>query len=380
MTQHNLTWHLHSQEHFLSIHYRHSQPPSQAKPTRRQPTTPPTTPPGPAPDFTTNMGGRRGKRPHHSPSSPRPPADPTTIPHKPAARAALTSQSHSGPPPFPRKKFYRQRAHANPFSDHALAYPPGPAAMDWRPLFPAYADAAGRLAAPVAVADVGCGFGGLLFALARVAPGRLTLGLEIRTAVTEFVEAKVRAARSVAAREGAGAAVRAVREADAADGEGEGEVGEGAGSTFGEIAALRTNAMKFLVNLLPKGGLRQMYLCFPDPHFKARKHKARITSPTLLAEYAYVLRPGGLVLTITDVEDLAGWMARHFDGHASFERVAEEALEGSDAECVRVMREETEEGRKVTRNGGKKFVGIWRRRPDPEWLAVEEDEDEAMDN
>jgi len=29
---------------------------------------------------------------------------------------------------------------------------------------------------------------------------------------------------------------------------------------------------------------------FPDPHFKKTKHKWRIISPTLLAEYAYVLR------------------------------------------------------------------------------------------
>jgi len=31
---------------------------------------------------------------------------------------------------------------------------------------------------------------------------------------------------------------------------------------------------------------------FPDPHFKKTKHKWRIISPTLLAEYAYVLRVG----------------------------------------------------------------------------------------
>ncbi|PNI39141.1 METTL1 isoform 8, partial [Pan troglodytes] len=31
----------------------------------------------------------------------------------------------------------------------------------------------------------------------------------------------------------------------------------------------------------------------PDPHFKRTKHKWRIISPTLLAEYAYVLRVGG---------------------------------------------------------------------------------------
>ena len=48
---------------------------------------------------------------------------------------------------------------------------------------------------------------------------------------------------------------------------------------------------------------------FLIPHFKQRKHKARIITNTLLSEYAYVLREGGVVYTITDVEDLhSGWL------------------------------------------------------------------------
>jgi len=35
-----------------------------------------------------------------------------------------------------------------------------------------------------------------------------------------------------------------------------------------------------------------MFFLFPDPHFKKTKHKWRIISPTLLAEYAYVLQVG----------------------------------------------------------------------------------------
>ena len=38
--------------------------------------------------------------------------------------------------------------------------------------------------------------------------------------------------------------------------------------------------------------LSKMFFLFPDPHFKKTKHKWRIISPTLLAEYAYVLRVG----------------------------------------------------------------------------------------
>lgn len=123
--------------------------------------------------------------------------------------------------------------------------------------------------------------------------------------------------------------------------------------------------MKFLPNFFLPSQLKKIFLCFPDPHFKARKHKARIVSTTLNSEYAYVLRPGGKIYTITDVEDLHRWMVEHLEAHPSFERVGEEEVEGD--ECVHVMRTETEEGKKVERNGGRKFVAVFRRLEDPPW-------------
>ena len=110
-------------------------------------------------------------------------------------------------------------------------------------------------------------------------------------------------------------------------------------------------------------------------------------SSTLTAEYAYVLRQpssssssfpadqqgeeaeeeeeeeGGKVYTITDVADLHAWMVGHFAAAPGFERVQE--VEGD--ECVALMRRETEEGRKVERNGGEKFVAVFRRVRDPAW-------------
>ncbi|KAK8174911.1 guanine-N(7)--methyltransferase [Phyllosticta citribraziliensis] len=261
---------------------------------------------------------------------------------------------------LPKKKFYRQRAHANPFSDHMLTYPVAPEHMDWASLYPAYAvekqpheqsqqqqpeseDAQGaragdrRISKDVEIADIGCGFGGLLFALAPKLPESLLLGLEIRTSVTEFVQEKAKALRIQNASTG----------------------------QYQNVACLRANTMKFLPNFFRKGQLSKIFLCFPDPHFKARKHKARIVSYTLNSEYAYVLRPGGIVYTITDVEDLHLWMVDHFEKHPGFERIPEAELE-SDV-CVEVMKTETEEGKKVTRNGGKKYVACFRRPEDPPW-------------
>lgn len=58
-------------------------------------------------------------------------------------------------------------------------------------------------------------------------------------------------------------------------------------------------------------------------------------------------------------------MVQHFDAHPSFERVSEAEQESD--ECVKIMRVETEEGKKVERNNGQKFVALYRRLEDPTW-------------
>jgi len=95
------------------------------------------------------------------------------------------------------------------------------------------------------------------------------------------------------------------------------------------------------------------------------------------------------VYTITDVEELGGWMRERFGGFGGGKvwegvEVPEEGEEGEwigdwggggergmVGRMVRAIREETEEGKKVGRNGGRKFVGVWRRREDPAWPGEE---------
>jgi len=161
--------------------------------------------------------------------------------------------------------------------------------------------------------------------------------MEIRSQVTEYVQERIKALR--AKNEDTG--------------------------LYQNASCVRANTMKFLPNFFKKHQLSKIFLCFPDPHFKARKHKARIVSTTLAAEYAYVVRPGGIIYTITDVEDLHNWMVSHFMAHPSFDRVPEEEQEAD--ECVKVMRIGTEEGQKVDRNSGPKFVALFRRLEDPPW-------------
>lgn len=256
--------------------------------------------------------------------------------------------------PLPQKRFYRQRAHANPFADHQLIYPPRPEAMNWTEFYPAFALSERRpedvaetgttatptpspLSKPVEVADIGCGFGGLLVALGPKMPDTLLLGLEIRVQVTQYVQDRIRALRK--RHEQAG--------------------------LYQNVACLRANTMKFLPNFFEKAQLRKIFICFPDPHFKTRKHKARIVSAALNSEYAFVLRPGGIVYTISDVEELHKWIDSHFKAHPSFERLTQDEEDAD--ECVLTMKSDTEEGKKVERNKGTKFVACYRRLEDPPW-------------
>jgi tRNA (guanine-N7-)-methyltransferase len=152
---------------------------------------------------------------------------------------------------LPRKRFFRQRAHSNVFSDHDLEYPIHPSLMDWSTYYPGFfpsldkpmdVDGSGFLPPPpldqlnkqttdgprVEFADIGCGYGGLSIALAELYPDRLVLGMEIRVKVTEYVRRKIEALRLK-------------------------EPGR-----YNNVAVIRMNAMKFLPNFFYKGQVSQI--------------------------------------------------------------------------------------------------------------------------
>ncbi|KAJ5778011.1 tRNA (guanine-N(7)-)-methyltransferase [Penicillium odoratum] len=304
---------------------------------------------------------------------------------------------------MPQKKFFRQRAHANVFSDHNLQYPRTPAHMDWSPHYPAYIDqdpsntnlaGARKLLKDVEVVDIGCGFGGLLVGLAPLLPETLILGMEIRTSVSDYVRSRVHALRLRQQQLKAGVSQENTpqqlegetetlpdADADADVPATEDEVGTTNAlvpGNYENISGIRANTMKFLPNFFKRGQLSKIFICFPDPHFKARKHKARIISESLNAEYAYLLRPGGKLYSITDVEEYHHWILRHFivqegeDVSAGSSKFLWERVEGEELEqdpCVTVMSCETEESKKVSRNKGNKYVAVFRRKENPDWPA-----------
>ena len=186
-----------------------------------------------------------------------------------------------------------------------------------------------------------------------IEPTCITVGLEIRVQVSQYVEdriAALRAASSAPSFQPSTAESAPTSECTTAPG------------SYQNVSIVRANAMKFLPNYFSKHSLSALFFLFPDPHFKLRKHKARIISPTLLAEYAYVLRPGGIVYTITDVKDLAEWMNAHLSAFPLFESVDTETLraEGK-GPILDAVWNSTEEGKKVERNKGEKWLACFRR-------------------
>ncbi|EDW78467.1 uncharacterized protein Dwil_GK16167 [Drosophila willistoni] len=229
---------------------------------------------------------------------------------------------------LPQKRFYRQRAHSNPIADHSFDYPARPEDVDWSALYPNI-----QPDQQVEFADIGCGYGGFLVTLGEMFPQKLSIGMEIRVKVSDYVVDRIAALRL--------------------------KSGKLNGDAYKNIACIRTNAMKYLPNYFRKGQLEKMFFLYPDPHFKRAKHKWRIINQALLSEYAYVLRQGGLVYTMTDVEDLHQWIVSHMNQHPLYERISPE--DESQDPITPKLYQSSEEGAKVVRNKGDHFLAIFRR-------------------
>jgi tRNA (guanine-N7-)-methyltransferase len=128
--------------------------------------------------------------------------------------------------------------------------------------------------------------------------------------------------------------------------------------------------MKFLPNFFHKASIHKLFFCFPDPHFKRKNHQRRIISERLLSEYAFILKPNGRLYCITDIKELHEWHVAKCDAHPLFERIIDHAELDKDP-CVKAMQEETEEGQKVTRNGGEKYFAVYRRIENTEAKSIQ---------
>jgi tRNA (guanine-N7-)-methyltransferase len=85
-----------------------------------------------------------------------------------------------------------------------------------------------------------------------------------------------------------------------------------------QVTAWGADARQVLARV-PEGSVSRVFMHFPDPWWKKKHEKRRLTGDTLLAEVARVLRPGGEFFVQTDVRDRA---ERHLEAlreHPVFE-------------------------------------------------------------
>ena len=259
---------------------------------------------------------------------------------------------------MPQKKHFRTRAHSNVLNANDFWFPTTPEDVPLKEYFQ------GRHsldhAQEIEFVDIGCGYGSLLLELADIFPDTLMLGIEIRPKLVAYVQRRVLALRreahnTVNAAEGGGTVatlpVSPSRTASSSH-----------TPDYENVWAVHNNAQRFMPNFFRKGQLAKLFFCFADPHFKRKNHRKRIVSTALLAEYAYVMRPGGLAYVITDVADLMSWMVEHFSASALFERLSRDALRADPAVPALIR---TDEGRKVQRNNGNMYIAVFRKRTDP---------------
>lgn len=243
---------------------------------------------------------------------------------------------------MPRQK--RIRAHANPMAVSDIDPPISPEEVNWAAHYPAFFSERGteekKDHPEVTMVDIGCGFGGLMTTLSPIFPDKLIVGIEIRDRVVEVVEETITKLRHDHAKDATA-------------------LTEGRPTPYNNISVIRSNIMKYSPNYFRKGQLEKMFILFADPHFKRSKYRMRVINPSYLDSYAYLLKVGGILYTITDVSDLHLWQKQHLDEHPLFERIPDEDLK--DDPCFEAIHTGTQEGQKVTRNHGDKWPAVYRR-------------------
>mmetsp|Transcript_27489 Transcript_27489/g.19864 ORF Transcript_27489/g.19864 Transcript_27489/m.19864 type:complete len:235 (+) Transcript_27489:148-852(+) len=209
---------------------------------------------------------------------------------------------------MPKKNKHRMHAHINPFNTLNIPVPKDPSFVDWSIHYPTvfgitknnnnkmvvntgkypitYDNQPKEITSEKTptVIDIGCGYGGLMFGLSQELPDHLILGQEIRDKVANFVAEKINTLRNNTNCQ-----------------------------RCTNIAVVRTNSMKTFHNYFAKESIEKMFFCFADPHFKRANHRRRIINTALLTDYAYCLKPGGKIYTVTDVKQLHDWEVAKLD-------------------------------------------------------------------
>jgi tRNA (guanine-N7-)-methyltransferase len=132
--------------------------------------------------------------------------------------------------------------------------------------------------------DLGFGRGEFILEMAEQRPDVFFVGLELRDYLIEKVESLI------------------------------------AGSGVGNVFVMAANVKEHLPVLFDPGSLSRVYIHFPDPWTKRKKHHKRRMVDALLVDTLHTLiRPNGEVHLMTDKEPVGLEMRALFEDHPGFE-------------------------------------------------------------
>lgn len=76
--------------------------------------------------------------------------------------------------------------------------------------------------------------------------------------------------------------------------------------------------VRYLLEKLPPACLSRIYVLYPDPWPKKRHHERRIVNADTLKQFHALLKPGGVFLFASDIDDYIEWTLRECHEHAGF--------------------------------------------------------------
>jgi tRNA (guanine-N7-)-methyltransferase len=80
--------------------------------------------------------------------------------------------------------------------------------------------------------------------------------------------------------------------------------------------------VRYLLEKLPPASLARIYILYPDPWPKKRHHDRRIVNADTLKQFHALLKPNGLFLFASDIDDYVEWTLRECEEHGGFELVS----------------------------------------------------------
>ena len=79
--------------------------------------------------------------------------------------------------------------------------------------------------------------------------------------------------------------------------------------------------VRYLLEKLPPASLGRIYILYPDPWPKKRHHERRIANAETLKQFHTLLKPDGMFLFASDIDDYNEWTLREVREHGGFELV-----------------------------------------------------------